>query len=103
LRAAEVEGRFRAEGWRVRKDGSRFWADVVVTCLRDHSGAMRGFAKVTRDMTERREVLEQLQALTRRLVRAEESERKRIAQELHDRAGQSLSALNINLDIVLAA
>jgi len=103
LRAAEAEGRFRAEGWRVRKDGSRFWADVVVTCLRDQGGAMRGFAKVTRDMTERRQVLEQLQALTRRLVRAEESERKRIAQELHDRAGQSLSALNINLDIVLAA
>jgi PAS domain S-box-containing protein len=102
LREAQAEGRFRAEGWRVRKDGTRFWADIVITCLRDRHGEMRGFAKVTRDMTERREALEQVHALTRRLVEAEESERKRIARELHDRAGQSLSALNINLDIVLA-
>ena len=53
LRCAEREGRFRTEGWRVRKDGSRFWADVAITALRDARGGLRGFAKVTRDMTAR--------------------------------------------------
>ena len=53
LRRAEREGCFRTEGWRVRKDGSRFWADVAITALRDAHGGLRGFAKVTRDMTAR--------------------------------------------------
>ena len=52
--AAEV-GRFEDEGWRLRKDGSRFWANVVITALRDESGTLVGFGKVTRDLTERRE------------------------------------------------
>jgi PAS domain S-box-containing protein len=52
LGAALREGRWRAEGWRVRKDGRRFWAEVVLTALRDADGALKGFAKVTRDMTE---------------------------------------------------
>jgi PAS domain S-box-containing protein len=51
--AAEV-GRFEDEGWRVRKDGSRFWANVVITPLRDDSGTLIGFGKITRDLTERR-------------------------------------------------
>jgi PAS domain S-box-containing protein len=100
LARAEAEGRARHEGWRVRKDGSRFWADVVVTALRDPQGALRGFAKVTRDMTAHREIEQSLLALTRRLVEAEEAERRRLAAELHDRVGQSLSALNMNLDMV---
>ncbi len=54
LKAAMEEGRFEDEGWRVRKDGSRFWANVVVTALRDESGRLRGFAKVTRDVSERK-------------------------------------------------
>ncbi len=54
LAVAEREGRFEDEGWRLRKDGSRFWANVVITTLRDASGQVRGFAKVTRDITERR-------------------------------------------------
>src|SRR5688572_20451465 len=54
LRLAAAEGRFEDEGWRLRKDGSRFWANVVLTALRDEDGELRGFAKVTRDMTERR-------------------------------------------------
>ena len=229
LAQAAREGRITAQGWRVRKDGTRFWADVVMTALRGRSGELTGFAKVTRDITERRraeeELLErrtllaqtqslaglgswewdpqsgrfswsdelfrifgleprsvepsleaylervhaddreasgsviaralaqgqgfkheerllradgtvrlvrthgqivrdaearplkliaaclditeqreaeaELQSLTRRLVQAEESERRRIAGELHDRVGQTLSALNINLDILL--
>ena len=54
LRAATAEGRFEDEGWRVRKDGSRFWANVTITPLRDKTGAIRGFGKVTRDLSERR-------------------------------------------------
>lgn len=54
LEVAALEGRFEDEGWRVRKDGTQFWADVVITAMRDASGTLRGFAKVTRDLTERR-------------------------------------------------
>lgn len=55
LQVAATEGRFEDEGWRLRKDGTRFWANVVITALRDGTGALRGFAKVTRDLTQRRE------------------------------------------------
>ena len=228
---AEREGRAENEGWRVRADGSRFWADTVITALRTPAGALSGFAKVTRDMTARQRLRENetmlatmfersplgivlmdpsgrcvrgnpsflrmfgygeeelarksfaelahpqdleeswrtledliqgrrnqadyekrylrrngqviwvraaaarlpdpdgrlrylmvmvediterqrayealveseqaLRALSRRLVQVEENERRRIARELHDRVGQNLSALNINLDILL--
>src|SRR5581483_9240382 len=54
LEIAVREGRYEEEGWRVRKDGSMFWANVVITALFDHGGELVGFAKVTRDMTERR-------------------------------------------------
>ncbi len=55
LEIAEAEGRIEDEGWRVRKDGTRFWANVVVTALRDrNTGEMQGFGKVTRDLTERK-------------------------------------------------
>jgi PAS domain S-box-containing protein len=54
LEVATRDGRFEDEGWRIRKDGSRFWANVVITALRDATGETVGFAKVTRDLTERR-------------------------------------------------
>src|SRR5207302_7053707 len=57
---AEQQGRVEAEGWRVRKDGTRFWASVVITALRDDAGQLRGFAKVTRDITARRRAEEAL-------------------------------------------
>jgi PAS domain S-box-containing protein len=60
LAIAARDRRFEAEGWRIRKDGSRFWANVVVYAVRDNAGVLIGFAKVTRDMTERRAVDEQL-------------------------------------------
>jgi PAS domain S-box-containing protein len=63
LRRATAVGRFEDEGWRVRKDGSRFWANVVITALRDRGGELRGFSKVTRDLTERREREEALRRL----------------------------------------
>jgi len=54
LKEAARVGRFEDEGWRIRKDGTRFWANVVITALRDNSGHLVGYAKVTRDLTERR-------------------------------------------------
>ncbi|AKJ27574.1 chemotaxis protein CheY [Caldimonas brevitalea] len=54
LRRARRDGRFEDEGWRVRKDGTRFWANVVITALRNEQGEVDGFAKITRDLTERR-------------------------------------------------
>jgi rsbT co-antagonist protein RsbR len=55
LAAAKQEGRFETEGWRVRKDGSRFWANVVLSPITDDTGTLVGFVKVARDLTERRE------------------------------------------------
>ena len=57
------EGRFEEEGWRVRKDGSRMWASVTITALRNPQGDLVGFAKVTRDLTERRQAEENRRAL----------------------------------------
>jgi PAS domain S-box-containing protein len=60
LETAEREGRFEAEGWRVRKDGSRFWASVIIDPIRNEGGPLLGFAKVTRDLSEKRAIEEQL-------------------------------------------
>jgi PAS domain S-box-containing protein len=68
LESAAKDGRYEEEGWRLRKDGSRFWASVVITALRDESGNLRGFAKVSRDITKR--------------IEAEVAEKKREALEI---------------------
>jgi PAS domain S-box-containing protein len=68
LKMAMEQGRFEEEGWRVRKDGTQFWADVVLTAVRDDQGYLRGFGKVTRDISERRRTQEKL---TRRSVELE--------------------------------
>jgi PAS domain S-box-containing protein len=60
LRLAKARGRFEDEGWRLRKDGSRFWANVVITALYGPMGELTGFAKITRDLTERRRAEEEL-------------------------------------------
>jgi PAS domain S-box-containing protein len=62
LRAATERGSFEDESWRLRQDGSRFWANVVITAIHDESGRLRGFTKVTRDLTERRKAEETLRA-----------------------------------------
>jgi PAS domain S-box-containing protein len=65
LAVARETGRFEEEGWRVRKGGERFWAKVTLTALRDASGNLRGFAKVTRDLSERRQAEETAAQLAR--------------------------------------
>jgi len=67
LAMAAAQGRFEDEGWRVRKDGSTFWANVVITALRDEHGALRGFSKISRDLTERKQQEERLQQSEERL------------------------------------
>ena len=62
LELAAQAGRCEAEGWRIRKDGSKFWANVVITSMRDRSGTLYGFAKVTRDLTERKQAENELRA-----------------------------------------
>jgi PAS domain S-box-containing protein len=66
LAVATEKGRYEAEGWRVRKDGTRFWALAVLDTIRDEDGRLLGFAKITRDMTERRETEERLRESERR-------------------------------------
>jgi len=99
LAAARDHGRAQDEGWRVRKDGSRFWASVVISAVRDEGGELVGFAKITRDLTESRRLneLERVAADSALVQRAQENERKRIARELHDDLGQRISALKMTL------
>jgi PAS domain S-box-containing protein len=124
LKVAAKEGRFEDEGWRVRKDGSRFWANVVITAIRDDAGKLIGFGKVTRDFTERMQLQRELQEevvqrrkaelylqgsekslreLSLHLLRTQDEERRRIGRELHDSLGQSLTALKIKLDMLASA
>lgn len=111
LEIAAKEGRLEDEGWRLRKDASRFWASVTITALRDDAGNLMGFAKVTRDVTERmcahaaleaaRKELEQsessLRELSQHLLRTQDEERRRIGRDLHDSLGQYLAALRMKL------
>ena len=94
LRRAVADGRFEDEGWRVRKDGSRFWANVVITALRDESGSPRGFLKITRDLTARREAEEAL--------RLAEEETRRANAELERRVKQRTAEL-VHANAVLQA
>ena len=68
LEIAAREGRFEDEGWRLRKDGTRFWASVVITALRDDKGNLRGFGKVTRDLSERKHAEEKLKQQSREIL-----------------------------------
>jgi PAS domain S-box-containing protein len=75
LKVAAKEGRFEDEDWRLRKDGTRFWANVIITALRDEHGTLIGFAKVTRDLTERRAAEERALADAQRVAAAEAANR----------------------------
>jgi PAS domain S-box-containing protein len=126
LDIAAREGHVEDEGWRMRKDGSRFWASVTITAIRDNTGKLIGFAKVTRDFTDRmlgQEALRKANAdlisemaerkaaelklarsekslrdLSLHLLRSQDQERKRIGRDLHDSLGQYLAVLKMNLD-----
>jgi PAS domain S-box-containing protein len=74
LATARAEGRFEREGWRVRKDGSHFWAHVVVDAIRDEAGELVGFAKVIRDVTERRQTMEALERANAALFQSQKME-----------------------------
>src|SRR5690348_4773508 len=74
LETAREAGRYEAEGWRVRKDGSRFWANAVLDAVHDDDGKLIGFAKITRDMTEKREAQLQLQESREQLFRSQKME-----------------------------
>lgn len=107
LDVAQKEGRFEDEGWRVRKDGSRFWANMIITALRDKTGRLVGFGKVTRDFTERMEAKlalakseRSLRDLSLHLLSTQDEERKRIGRDLHDSLGQYLSILKLKLESV---
>jgi PAS domain S-box-containing protein len=100
LDAAAREGTFEDEGWRVRKDGSRLWASVTITALRDTRGALVGFAKITRDTTERRRADEARRELSFRIMRSQDEERRRISRQLHDMTGPVMSSLLMNLVMV---
>ncbi|MEU8349660.1 MULTISPECIES: PAS domain-containing sensor histidine kinase [unclassified Streptomyces] len=103
LETAVAEGRLEDEGWRIRKDGSRFWANVVITALFDEDGVLRGFGKVTRDMTERRaaeQALTEHRRLFEHLVRGQEQERQRIAWDVHDDTIQSMVAVGMRLQLL---
>ena len=122
MQIAAAEGRHEEEGWRVRKDGTRFWANVVITALKDELGRLSGFAKVTRDLTERKAVEEKLRQSaaeleqrvadrTQELVRSqhrlrdlateltltEQRERRRLAGELHDYLAQLLVLMRMKI------
>jgi PAS domain S-box-containing protein len=119
LEIAAREGRVEDEGWRLRKDGSRFWANVIITAIRDDAGRLVGFGKVTRDfsgkinaeMELRREIEERkrtaqklqdseksLRQLSFRLLQTQDEERRRVGSDLHDSVGQYLVALKMKLD-----
>ena len=74
LATAAREGRFEREGWRVRKDGTRFWAHVIIDAIRDDNGELVGFAKITRDVTERREAQKALEKAREAFFQAQKME-----------------------------
>jgi PAS domain S-box-containing protein len=102
LAAAAEHGRTEEEAWRVRKDGTRFWAHVVVNAVHDARGQLRGFAKVTRDLTQRRQAEENERALIREQAAraaAEGAERRlRESEERYRESSEQLSIILQNVD-----
>jgi PAS domain S-box-containing protein len=74
LQTAAAEGRFEAEGWRVRKDGTQFWAHVIIDPIRGEHGELVGFAKITRDVTERRDAQQTLEETRARFIQSQKME-----------------------------
>src|SRR6185295_7390890 len=99
LRAAETGGRVEDEGWRIRKDGSRFWSHEIITAVRDPGGRLLGFAKITRDMTESRRAEEEKARLSAQMLQGQKLQAigqlsAGIAHEINNPVGYILSNLN---------
>lgn len=90
LQRATAAGRFEDEGWRIRQDGSRFWANVIISPLRGTDGTLRGFAKVTRDVSQRKKNEERIEQLTRELE-ARVAELARSNRELAQQSSENES------------
>lgn len=88
LRIAVEDGRAEIEAWQLRRDRSSFWANTVLTALRDEQGGLRGFACVVRDITERKRMEQEV-------LEAGAREQRRIAQDLHDSLGQKLTGISM--------
>ena len=84
LAVARRDGRYEEEGWRIRKDGSQFWAHVTITAVRNDEGELVGYAKVTRDSTERRRMLSMLEDANERLQRSAEEQAEFLAVTAHE-------------------
>jgi len=109
LNSLAQTGRWRGEIRQYRRDGTTFVADVTTVALPDEAGRLVGYVSVNRDISERKQVeemlragRERLQILSQRLIEAQETERRRVSRELHDEAGQSLTALKISLELMQA-
>ena len=103
LAAAADSGRVEDESWRMRKDGSRFWASVIITAVRDSAGVLRGFGEVTRDLTEQRRAQDEIELRTRQQAAIAElglfALRTRHLQEVLDHAVASVAG-TLGLDCV---
>ena len=107
LETAARDGRVEDEGWRVRKDGSTFWANAIVRALREPGERLLGFVKVVRDITDRmlaqrklQESETSLRELSLNLLSVQDEERRRIGRDLHDSVSQYLASLKLKLDLL---
>jgi PAS domain S-box-containing protein len=92
LETAREHGRYEEEGWRVRKNGEYFWANVLITALRDGTGALKGFGKLTRDLTERRQAEEVARELIAEQAARRAAEQGEVALRASERRYRELSA-----------
>lgn len=101
LAVASEVGRFEDEGWRLRKDGSRFWANVVITALRDETGKLTGFSKITRDLTERKEAEENArQLLQEEAARKAAESSAQLAQQAQHEESRQREQLHVTLSSI---
>lgn len=99
LKQAAKEGRFEGEGWRVRADGSRFWANVTVTALRNERGELRGFAKVTRDVTERKQAEAALRQANEVLELRVQERTARLKNVIHQLKAEIVSRQQVEMQL----